>query len=46
MVNMEQNNWWYKGRKEITGKLAAPFLASKINVLDAGCSARSTMEYM
>lgn len=46
MVSMEQNHWWYKGRREIIGKLALPFLKSKIKMLDAGCGAGGTMEYM
>ncbi|GAB6182253.1 class I SAM-dependent methyltransferase [Desulfotomaculum defluvii] len=46
MVTMEQNHWWYKGRREIIGKLLLPFLTRQSNILDAGCGAGGTMEYM
>jgi SAM-dependent methyltransferase len=46
MVEMERNHWWYKGRREIIGKLLTPFLKSDMQMLDAGCGAGGTMEYM
>lgn len=46
MVEMERNHWWYKGRREIIGKIIQPFLHSNMKILDAGCGAGGTMEYM
>ncbi|WP_274376908.1 class I SAM-dependent methyltransferase [Desulforamulus reducens] len=46
MTEMERNHWWYKGRREIIGTLLSPFLKCGNKILDAGCGAGGTMEYM
>lgn len=46
MVEMERSHWWYKGRREIIGKLLTPFLEPNIRILDAGCGAGGNMEFM
>lgn len=46
MVEMERNHWWYKGRREIIGKLVRPYLTIPSKILDAGCGAGGTLEYL
>lgn len=46
MVEMERNHWWYKGRREIIGKITSSYMTSPVKILDAGCGAGGTMEYM
>lgn len=46
MAQMEQSHWWYKGRREIIGKLLTPFMHRPLEILDAGCGSGGTMEYM
>ncbi|WP_003545109.1 methyltransferase domain-containing protein [Desulfotomaculum nigrificans] len=46
MVQMERNHWWYKGRREFISKLIRPYLRPNLHILDAGCGAGGTMEYM
>lgn len=46
MVEMECNHWWYKGRREIIGKLTRSYMTTPLKILDAGCGAGGTMEYL
>lgn len=46
MVEMERSHWWFKGRREIIGKVLTPFLKPNIRMLDAGCGAGGNMEFM
>lgn len=46
MLKMERTHWWYKGRREIIGKMLTPFLPNYSKILDAGCGAGGNMEFM